>query len=44
VQSGRLVEAVVSDRGSSGRDLSARAAAALGIKECRTAEAIVSAQ
>jgi hypothetical protein len=34
----------VNDRGSSGRDLSARAAAALGIKECATAEAIVSAQ
>jgi hypothetical protein len=27
-----------------GRDLSARAAAALGIKECGTAEAILSAQ
>jgi rare lipoprotein A len=48
VENGRWVEVVVNDRGPyhSGRiiDLSAKAAEALGIKECGTAEVVVSAQ
>ncbi len=48
VQNGRSVDVVVNDRGPyhAGRiiDLSAKAAEALGIKDCGTAEVIVSAQ
>lgn len=48
VQNGRSVDVVVNDRGPYHRgriiDLSARAAEALGIKNCGTAEVIVSAQ
>jgi rare lipoprotein A len=47
-ENGRSVEVVVNDRGPyhSGRiiDLSAKAAEALGIKECGTAEVVVSTQ
>jgi rare lipoprotein A len=47
VQNGRSVDVVVNDRGPYHRgriiDLSAKAAEALGIKECGTAEVIVSA-
>ncbi|MGB6287069.1 MAG: septal ring lytic transglycosylase RlpA family protein [Xanthobacteraceae bacterium] len=48
VETGRSVEVVVNDRGPyhGGRiiDLSAKAAEALGIKECGTAEVVISAQ
>ena len=48
VENGRSVDVVVNDRGPYHRgriiDLSAKAAEALGIKECGTAEVIVSAQ
>ena len=48
VQNGQSVDVVVNDRGPYHRgrsiDLSAKAAEALGIKECGTAEVIVSAQ
>jgi rare lipoprotein A len=48
VENGRSVDVVVNDRGPYHRgriiDLSAKAAEALGIKDCGTAEVIVSAQ
>jgi rare lipoprotein A len=48
VENGRSVEVVVNDRGPYHRgriiDLSAKAAEALGIKECGTAEVVISAQ
>ena len=48
IENGRSVDVVVNDRGPYHRgriiDLSAKAAEALGIKECGTAEVIVSAQ
>jgi rare lipoprotein A len=48
VENGRSVEVVVNDRGPYHRgriiDLSAKAAEALGIKECGTTEVVISAQ